>query len=130
MGDAFSLSLITEARLDDQVASVAGTTTKTFGNNGGDEPEYSGPVTQTEEDDQSFAEEKSYLSGDQYFLSKQILMDKDEDEFNLMRLDFVLKEFISQTGEFIITEGHVLGKTNMVHMDDFCIDEDQHGSVR
>ncbi|GJY93778.1 retrotransposon-related protein [Tanacetum coccineum] len=130
LGDAFSLSLITEARLEYQAAPVAGTTAKTFGNNGGDEPESSGPVTPTEEDDQSFAEEKSYLSGDQYFLSKQILMDEDEDELNLLRPDFVLKEFISQTDEFIITEGQVLGKTSMVHMDDFCIDEDQHGSVR
>nr|GEV21375.1 NB-ARC domains-containing protein [Tanacetum cinerariifolium] len=29
--------------------------------------------------------------------------------------------------EFIITEGQILGKTSMVYMDDFCIDEDQHG---
>ncbi|GJZ65054.1 reverse transcriptase domain-containing protein [Tanacetum coccineum] len=81
-------------------------------------------------DDQAapVTEKESYLSGDQYFLSKQILM--DEAELNLLRLDFVLKEFISQTDEFIIAEGQMLGKTSMVHMDDFCIDEDQHGSVR
>ncbi|GJU13301.1 retrotransposon-related protein [Tanacetum coccineum] len=118
------------ARLDDQAAPMAGTMAKTFGNNGGDELESSGPVTPTEKDDLSFAEEKSYLSGYQYFLSKQILMDEDMDELNLLCPDFVLKEFISQTDEFIITEGQVLGKTSMVHMDDFCIDEDQHGSVR
>ncbi|GJU13292.1 hypothetical protein Tco_1135688 [Tanacetum coccineum] len=96
MGDAFSLSLITKARLDDQAAPVAGTTAKTFSNSGGDEPESSSPVTPTEEDDLSFAEEKSYLSDDQYFLSKQILIDEDEDEdeLNLLRPDFVLKEFI------------------------------------
>nr|GEU87438.1 class II heat shock protein [Tanacetum cinerariifolium] len=109
-------------------APVTGTMTKTFGNNGGDEPESSGPVTPKEEDDQSFAEEKSYLSSDQYCLSKQILMDEDKDELNLLRPYFVLKEFIPQTDEFIITEGQVLGKTSMVHMDDFCIVEDQHGS--
>ncbi|GKA81126.1 ty3-gypsy retrotransposon protein [Tanacetum coccineum] len=51
LGDAFSLSLITEARLDDQAAPVAGTMTKTFGNNGGDESESSGPVTPTENED-------------------------------------------------------------------------------
>ncbi|GJU09178.1 hypothetical protein Tco_1125608 [Tanacetum coccineum] len=51
LGDAFSLSLITEARLDDQAALVAGTMTKTFGNNGGDESESSGPVTPTENED-------------------------------------------------------------------------------
>ncbi|GJR78740.1 hypothetical protein Tco_0149525 [Tanacetum coccineum] len=51
LGDAFSLSLITEARLDDQAAPVVGTMTKTFGNNGGDESESSGPVTPTENED-------------------------------------------------------------------------------
>ncbi|GJR58410.1 hypothetical protein Tco_1500572 [Tanacetum coccineum] len=88
LGDAFSLALITEARLDDQEALVAGTTAKTFGNNGGDESESSGPITPTEEDDQSFVDEESYLYG------------------------------------------QILDKTSMVHMDDFCINEDQHGSVR
>nr|GEU65765.1 reverse transcriptase domain, reverse transcriptase zinc-binding domain protein [Tanacetum cinerariifolium] len=68
------------------------------------------------------------LYGDQYFLLKQILM--DENKLKLQRPDFVLKEFISQTDDYIITEGQILGKTSMVHMDDFCIDEDQHGSVR
>ncbi|GJX00166.1 hypothetical protein Tco_0184079 [Tanacetum coccineum] len=82
-----------------------------------------------EDDDQSFAKEDSYLSGDQYFLSKKLLM--DEDELNLLRPDFMRKEFISQTDEFImLTEGKILGKTSMVLMDDFCTDEDQHGSVR
>nr|GEX70216.1 protein kinase, catalytic domain-containing protein [Tanacetum cinerariifolium] len=77
LGDAFSLALITEARLDYQAAPVA-----------------------------------------------------DEDELNLLRPDFVLKEFISQTDEFIVTKGQIVGKTRMVHMEDLCIDEDQHGSVR
>ncbi|GKE15132.1 hypothetical protein Tco_1422709 [Tanacetum coccineum] len=101
LGDTFSLSVNYEARLEYIAARYA-----------------------------VISEEKSYLSGDQCFLSKQILMDEDKDELNLLRPDFVLKEFISQTDEFIITEGQVLGKTSMVHMDDFCIDEDQHGSVR
>ncbi|GKD56476.1 hypothetical protein Tco_1289863 [Tanacetum coccineum] len=70
-------------------------TAKTFGNHGGDESESSGPVTPTEDDDQLFVEEESYLSD-----------------------------------EFIIIEGQLLGKTSLVYMDDFCIDEDQHGSVR
>ncbi|GKE01542.1 hypothetical protein Tco_1389525 [Tanacetum coccineum] len=90
LGDAFSLALITEARLDDdQAAPVAGMTAKTFGNNGGDESESSSLVTPTSEDDQSFAKEESYLSGDQYFLSKQIFI--DEDELKLLCPDFVLK---------------------------------------
>ncbi|GJR49529.1 hypothetical protein Tco_1400050 [Tanacetum coccineum] len=49
LGDAFSLSLITEARLDDQASPVAGTMTKTFGNNGGD----SGLVTPTSDSESS-----------------------------------------------------------------------------
>ncbi|GJS46529.1 retrotransposon-related protein [Tanacetum coccineum] len=48
LGDAFSLALITEACLDDHAALVAGTMTKTFGNNGDDESDSSGPVTPME----------------------------------------------------------------------------------
>ncbi|GJW82381.1 retrotransposon-related protein [Tanacetum coccineum] len=51
LGDSFSLALITEAHLDDQAAPVAGTMTKTFGNNGGDESESSSPVTPTENEE-------------------------------------------------------------------------------
>ncbi|GKE38445.1 hypothetical protein Tco_1461850, partial [Tanacetum coccineum] len=51
LGDVFSLALITEARMDDQAAPVAGTTTKTFGNNGGDESESSGLVKPTENEE-------------------------------------------------------------------------------
>ncbi|GKA51606.1 hypothetical protein Tco_0744802 [Tanacetum coccineum] len=122
LGDVFLMARTIKARLDDQAAPVAGTMAKTFGNHGGDESESSGSVTPTEEDDHSFAEEESYLSGDQHFLLKQIMM--DEDELNLLRLNFVLQEFISQTDKFIIIEGQILGKTSLVHMDDFCIDED------
>nr|GEW89609.1 chaperone protein ClpB3, chloroplastic-like [Tanacetum cinerariifolium] len=43
--DAFSFARITEARSDDQAALVAGTSATTFGNNGGDDSESSGPVT-------------------------------------------------------------------------------------
>ncbi|GKC37108.1 hypothetical protein Tco_1049492 [Tanacetum coccineum] len=59
LGDAFSLALITEARLDDQAAPVAGTTTNTFGNNGRDESESSGPVTPMENEE---AIESGYTS--------------------------------------------------------------------
>nr|GEX13719.1 hypothetical protein [Tanacetum cinerariifolium] len=51
LGDAFSLALIIEARLDDQAAPVAGMMTKTFANNGGDESESSGLVTPTENEE-------------------------------------------------------------------------------
>ncbi|GJZ44240.1 hypothetical protein Tco_0591495 [Tanacetum coccineum] len=62
LGDAFSLSLITKARLDDQAAPVVGTTTKTFGNNGGDESESSGPVTPTENEETIESEDTSILN--------------------------------------------------------------------
>nr|GEY76308.1 hypothetical protein [Tanacetum cinerariifolium] len=88
LGDVFLLAQTIEARLDDQATLVAGTMTKTFRNHGGDESESSGPVTPTEDDDQSFLKEESYLSGDYYFLSKQIMM--DEDELNLPRPVFML----------------------------------------
>ncbi|GKA85439.1 hypothetical protein Tco_0807093, partial [Tanacetum coccineum] len=155
LGEAFSLARITETHFEDEnnqavnnnvgdqedpnvndkqevkkaddqdIKSVKDEEGKTY--HGNSKSTQENGLEKNEDDDQSFAEEDSYLSGDQYFLS--ILM--DEDELNLLRPDFVRKEFISQTDEFImLTEGQILGKTSMVHMDDFCIDEDQHGSVR
>ncbi|GKD34896.1 hypothetical protein Tco_1250405, partial [Tanacetum coccineum] len=47
--DAFSLARVIEARLDDQAATVVGTSAKTLGNNGGDDSKSLGPVTPTEE---------------------------------------------------------------------------------
>nr|GEU71247.1 retrotransposon-related protein [Tanacetum cinerariifolium] len=51
LGDAFSLALIIEARLDDQAALVAGMMTKTFANNGSDKSKSSGLVTPTENEE-------------------------------------------------------------------------------
>nr|GFA56151.1 hypothetical protein [Tanacetum cinerariifolium] len=89
LGDVFLLAQTIEARLDDQATLVAGMTTKTFRNHGGDESESSGPMTPTEDDDQSFLKEETYLSGDYYFLLKQIMM--DEDELNLPRPVFIYR---------------------------------------
>ncbi|KAI3507065.1 hypothetical protein L1887_21808 [Cichorium endivia] len=101
------------------------------------------PEKNNEDDNLSFADEDSYLSGDQYFHSKNInpvigqydgeLM--DEEELNLMRSEPVWKGFVSQTNELImLSEGQVLEKTKMPlslpRLDDVCIDEEQHGSVR
>ncbi|KAL7584614.1 uncharacterized protein LOC111912317 [Lactuca sativa] len=92
-----------------------------------------------EDDNQSFADEDSYLSGDQFFHSKSMdpviaqydgeLM--DEEELNLMRAEPVWKGFVTQTNELImLSEGQVLEKTKMPLLDDLCVDEEQHGSVR
>nr|GEV25832.1 reverse transcriptase domain-containing protein [Tanacetum cinerariifolium] len=62
LGDAFSLALITEARLDGQAAPVAGTTTKTFSNNDGDESESLRPVTPMENKEAIKSRDTSILS--------------------------------------------------------------------
>ncbi|KAM7471049.1 hypothetical protein LguiA_009232 [Lonicera macranthoides] len=116
-----------------------------------------------EDDDQSFAEEDSYVSGgDRYFQSKGVdpvtisedpiglsatemygrpdeneliaqydgqLM--DEEELNLMRAEPVWQGFVTQTNELIMLgEGKVLEESGRSRLDDICVDDDQHGSVR
>ncbi|GJZ87258.1 hypothetical protein Tco_0658868 [Tanacetum coccineum] len=49
LGDAFSLAIMTEARMDDQAAPVAGTMTKTFGNNGVNASETSDHISDDED---------------------------------------------------------------------------------
>ncbi|XP_071732077.1 uncharacterized protein [Rutidosis leptorrhynchoides] len=104
-----------------------------------------GPEKNEDDDDLSFAEEDSYLSGDQYFHLKSVdpvshsdnvigpydghLM--DEEELNLMRSEPVWKGFVSQTDELImLSEGQFLNKAGRPHLNNVCIDEDQHDSVR
>ncbi|KAL2461874.1 Protein kinase superfamily protein [Abeliophyllum distichum] len=116
-----------------------------------------------DEDDQSFAEEDSYLSGERYFQSKNVdpiapsddpiglsetemyrrndgndligqyngqLM--DEEELNLMRAEPVWQGFVTQTNELtVLGDGKVLNEFGRPHLvDDICMDDDQHGSVR
>ncbi|KAK4402508.1 hypothetical protein Sango_0991500 [Sesamum angolense] len=115
-----------------------------------------------DEDDQSFAEEDSYFSGERYFQSKNIdpavsldnpvalsatemyrrnsenavigqydgqLM--DEEELNLMRAEPVWQGFVPQTNELIMLEnGKVMSECGRPRLDDICMDDDQHGSVR
>ncbi|KAL3824932.1 hypothetical protein ACJIZ3_020961 [Penstemon smallii] len=116
-----------------------------------------------DEDDQSFAEEDSYFSGERYFQSKAVdpvLPSDDPDglsvtemyrrdtgnnligqydgqlmdveELNFMRAEPVWQGFVTQTNELIM-----LGDENVMNdferprgLDDICIDDDQHGSVR
>ncbi|XVF12052.1 hypothetical protein REPUB_Repub08aG0081400 [Reevesia pubescens] len=115
-----------------------------------------------EDDDQSFAEEDSYFSGEQYFQAKNLepvaasddpiglsvteiygrtrendliaqydgqLM--DEEELSLMRAEPVWQGFVTQTNELIMLgDGNVLNECGRSRLDDICIDDDQHGSVR
>lgn len=125
------------------------------------DPQERGP-TKDEDDDQSFAEEDSYFSGEQYFQAKTVepitasddpiglsvtemyrrtdendliaqydgqLM--DEEELNLMRAEPVWQGFVTQTNELIMLgDGKILNDCGRPRMDDICVDDDQHGSVR
>ncbi|KAJ0047851.1 hypothetical protein Pint_16776 [Pistacia integerrima] len=124
------------------------------------DPQDRGP-TKDEDDDQSFAEEDSYFSGEQYFQSKNVepvtasddpigltvtemyerpdndLIDQydgqlmDEEELNLMRSEPVWQGFVTQTNELIMLgDGKVLNECVRPRLDDICMDDDQHGSVR
>ncbi|KAJ4836046.1 hypothetical protein Tsubulata_047513 [Turnera subulata] len=125
------------------------------------DPQERGP-TKDEDDDQSFAEEDSYFSGEQYFQSKTVepsrtsdgpmrssvtemygrtgendLMAQydgqlmDEEELNLMRAEPVWQGFVTQTNELIMLgEGKVLNECGRGRLEDICMDDDQHGSVR
>ncbi|KAL9374908.1 hypothetical protein Peur_031787 [Populus x canadensis] len=118
--------------------------------------------TKDEDDDQSFAEEDSYFSGEQIFQAKTVepvtasddpiglsvtemygtnngsdlisqydgqLM--DEEELSLMRAEPVWQGFVTQTNELImIGDGKVLNECGRPQLDDICMDDDQHGSVR
>lgn len=124
------------------------------------DPQGRGP-TKDEDDDQSFAEEDSYFSGEQYFQAKNVepvtasddpigltvtemyertdndLMDQydgqlmDEEELNLMRAEPVWQGFVTQTNELIMLgDGKVVSERGRPRLDDICMDDDQHGSVR
>ncbi|XP_047327187.1 uncharacterized protein LOC124930862 isoform X2 [Impatiens glandulifera] len=114
-----------------------------------------------EDDDQSFAEEDSYISGE-HFHSKNVdtvtvpadPMDLsvtklygrtdesdliaqydgqliDEVELNLMRSEPVWKGFVTQANELIMLgDENILSECGRNTLDDICMDDDQHGSVR
>ncbi|GLU18405.1 hypothetical protein SLE2022_347090 [Rubroshorea leprosula] len=134
---------------------------KGTGHGSAPDPQERGP-TKVEDDDQSFAEEDSYFSGEQYFQRKTVepvtdlddpvglsvpemyrrghendliaqydgqLM--DEEELNLMSAEPVWQGFVTQTNELIMLgNGKVLNECGRSQLDDVCIDDDQHGSVR
>ncbi|KAL8224169.1 hypothetical protein R6Q57_019644 [Mikania cordata] len=101
----------------------------------------------TEDDDQSFAEEDSYLSGDQYFHLKNIdpvinsdehnaavqydgeLM--DEEELSLMSTEPVWQGFVKPTNELVMFgEPKVVDEGGRARLPKLNIDGNQHDSVR
>ncbi|KAK4370762.1 hypothetical protein RND71_010237 [Anisodus tanguticus] len=109
-----------------------------------------------EDDEQSFAEEDSYLSGETYFQSKNVdpvgpsddpvglcetemyrrtnmiaqydrqLM--DEEKLNLMCVEPVWQGFVTQTSE--LADDRALNERERPGLEDIYVDGDQHGSVR
>ncbi|KAI4964597.1 hypothetical protein ZWY2020_005376 [Hordeum vulgare] len=93
--------------------------------------------TKDDDDDQSFVEEDSYISGEQYFHGKNIAPIAqydgqllDSEELNLMHSEPVWQGFVSQNSELGMLGN---GKFIMIlrpHPDDPFVEDDQHGSVR
>ncbi|KAJ6818226.1 uncharacterized protein M6B38_407785 [Iris pallida] len=95
-----------------------------------------------EDDDRSFAEEDSYLSGE--FPGKNILqvVEKDliaqydgqlldVDELNLMRAEPAWQGFVTQSNELVMLgNGEVVNECDQTQADDLIVDDDLHGSVR
>lgn len=55
----------------------------------------------------------------------------DEEELNFMRAEPVWKGFVAQTDELIMLgDEKVLNDCGRPQLDDICLDDDQHGSVR
>ncbi|KAE8663318.1 hypothetical protein F3Y22_tig00112988pilonHSYRG00130 [Hibiscus syriacus] len=55
----------------------------------------------------------------------------DEEKFNLMHAEPVWKGFVTQKNDLIMLEdGKVLNEWGRSQLDDICVDDDQHGSVR
>ncbi|VVA95152.1 unnamed protein product [Arabis nemorensis] len=124
-------------------------------------PDHNGRDANKDEDDQSYAEEASYLSGEQYLQGKDAepissendrrltvlemypaskkndliaqydgqLM--DEEVLNSMRDEPVWQGFVAQTNElFMLGDKKGINARRKSHLDDVCLEDDQHDSVR
>uniref|UniRef100_A0A1J3JHR6 Dual specificity protein kinase pom1 n=1 Tax=Noccaea caerulescens TaxID=107243 RepID=A0A1J3JHR6_NOCCA len=124
-------------------------------------PDHHGRDATKDEDDQSYAEEASYLSGEQYLQSKDAepissendrrltvseiypaskkndlisqydgqLM--DEEVLNSMRDEPVWQGFVAQTNELLMLgDKKGVNAHRKSHLDDVCLEDDQHDSVR
>ncbi|VFR01629.1 unnamed protein product [Cuscuta campestris] len=113
-----------------------------------------------EEDEQSFVEEDSYFSGERYIPSENVdrvrpsddptdlavteiyrrpddflaqydgqLM--DDDELNFIRAEPVWQGFVTKTNDLVrLGDGKHGNERGRLYLDDLCMDDDQHGSVR
>ncbi|KAJ6687686.1 DUAL SPECIFICITY PROTEIN KINASE [Salix koriyanagi] len=54
----------------------------------------------------------------------------DEEELSLMRAEPVWQGFVTQTNELLMIDGKDLNECGRPQLDDICMDDDQHGSVR
>ncbi|CAH2067069.1 unnamed protein product [Thlaspi arvense] len=122
-------------------------------------PDHHGRDAAKDEDDQSYAEEASYISGEQYLQAKDAepissendrrltvseiyppskkndlisqydgqLM--DEEVLSSMRDEPVWQGFVAQTNELLMLGGDKKGHRKS-HLDDVCLEDDQHDSVR
>ncbi|XP_061364105.1 uncharacterized protein LOC133307592 isoform X2 [Gastrolobium bilobum] len=125
------------------------------------DPQERGPA-KDEDDDQSFAEEDSYFSGERYLQANNVeqvttsddpigltvtemygmtndndLMAQydgqlmDEEELNLSHAESVWQGFVPQANEVIMLgDGKVLNDSVRSRLEDICMDDEQHGSVR
>ncbi|KAG8097971.1 hypothetical protein GUJ93_ZPchr0013g35204 [Zizania palustris] len=108
-----------------------------------------------DDDDQSFVEEDSYISGEQYFHGNNIaqigtsegpmghgIPDNDmiaqydgqlldPEELNLMHSEPIWQGFVSQNSDLgMLGNGKFLDDSERLHPDDPFVEDDQHGSVR
>ncbi|XP_071685827.1 uncharacterized protein [Rutidosis leptorrhynchoides] len=96
-----------------------------------------------EDDDQSFIEDDSYLSGDQYLYSKTIDPGDhnmavqydgeliDEQELTLMSAEPVWQGFVSPTNELVMFgEGKTVKEGGGARLPELSVEDDQHVSVR
>ncbi|CAL0312334.1 unnamed protein product [Lupinus luteus] len=125
------------------------------------DPREGGPA-KDEDDDQSFAEEDSYFSGERLLQVSNVEPVKasddhiglsvtemygrandndlmahydgqlmDEEDLNLMRAEPVWQGFVAQTNELIMVGGgKVFDDSGRSQLEDICMVDDQHGSVR
>ncbi|XP_018445882.1 uncharacterized protein LOC108817640 [Raphanus sativus] len=123
-------------------------------------PDHHGTDATKDEEDQSYTEEASYLSGEQYTQAKdtepissendrrltvsEIYPDSkkndlisqydgqlmDEEVLSSMRNEPVWQGFVAQTNELLMMGGGDKKVHRKSHLDDVCLEDDQHDSVR
>ncbi|XP_075075737.1 uncharacterized protein LOC107780763 [Nicotiana tabacum] len=85
-----------------------------------------------DDDEQSFAEEDSYLSVERYSQSKNVgPVGPSDEEMNLMCTEPVWQGLVAQTDKLVMLRNdRASNKGEKPRLHDICMDGDQHGSVR